>query len=148
MFTGKFEYSIDDKGRVSVPARIRSLASHQGQPDYLFLTPGPKGNLNAYTQAGFDRYIEQLSAGTGSAASDLLRYVTSKTDNVAWDKQGRVIINDQLKAHAGISRDVVILGVGSRIELWDKKRFDSFESKQEPAVTELFNNAKLPADLL
>ena len=147
MFTGKYEYSIDDKGRVSIPSKMRAAAGHQGQPEHLYITPGPKGNLNAYTEEGYSRYTNQLGAQTGADASDLLRYVSSMTDTPAWDKQGRVIINPQLQERAGISKDIIILGVKSRIEIWDKKAFEEFEGQQGAKVKDLFAKANLPADL-
>jgi MraZ protein len=147
VFTGKYEYSIDDKGRVSIPSKIRAAVGHQGQPEHLYVTPGPKGNLNAYTEAGYARYTDQLSAQRGTDASDLLRYVSSMTDTAPWDKQGRILVNPQLQERAGITRDVIIVGVKSRIEIWDKQRFAEFEAQQQERVKDLFTRADLPADL-
>lgn len=121
MFTGEYEHSIDDKGRLIIPMRLRSEL-----PDIVFITRGFDGCLFLYpseTWQDIADHVNQLpmTQQQGRVISRLL-FAGSET---ALDKQGRISIPPTLRDHAAIELggDVVVVGVNNRIELWSKDRW-------------------------
>ncbi|MEP6776344.1 MAG: division/cell wall cluster transcriptional repressor MraZ [Chloroflexota bacterium] len=116
MFLGRFEHSVDTKGRVAVPARFRDRLSGE-----LILTRGNDGCLYLFTEESWEPLAAKLNAlPTGDEdARNLRRAVFSSAEPVELDKQGRVIIPDHLRQYAGITGDVSIIGLGEYIEIWD-----------------------------
>jgi len=150
MFSGTYQNSSDDKGRVSIPSRIRSIIKHQGQPEHLYITPAPRGNLNAYTEKDFREIIDTLSSRRTREASDFLRQFSAAAEISPMDKQGRLVITDPLRVKAGLKKDIVILGVAQRLEIWDKAAFDK-DVEGGASLKDMYENAKdfdLPAGLI
>jgi MraZ protein len=125
MFLGRFEHSVDTKGRVAVPARFRDRLSGE-----LILTRGNDGCLYLFTQGSWEPLAAKLNAlPTGDEdARNLRRAVFSSAEPVELDKQGRVIIPDHLRQYAGISGDVSIIGLGEYIEIWDTQAWKKLDS--------------------
>jgi MraZ protein len=125
MFLGRFEHSVDTKGRVAVPARFRDRLSGE-----LILTRGNDGCLYLFTQGSWEPLAAKLNAlPTGDEdARNLRRAVFSSAEPVELDKQGRVIIPDHLRQYAGISGDVSIIGLGEYIEIWDTQAWQKLDS--------------------
>ena len=126
MFLGRFEHSVDTKGRVAVPARFRDRLSGE-----LILTRGNDGCLYLFTQGSWEPLAAKLNAlPTGDEdARNLRRAVFSSAEPVELDKQGRVIIPDHLRQYAGISGDVSIIGLGEYIEIWDTQAWQKLDSE-------------------
>ena len=131
MFLGRFEHSLDSKGRVAVPARFRTQLEGE-----LVITRGNDRCLYLFTQASWEPLAAKLNAlPTGDAdARNLRRAVFSAAEPVELDKQGRIIIPDHLRQYAGISGDVFILGVGAYVELWDKESWEKLDTQIEENV--------------
>jgi MraZ protein len=125
MFLGRFEHSVDTKGRVAVPARFRDRLSGE-----LILTRGNDGCLYLFTEESWEPLAAKLNAlPTGDEdARNLRRAVFSSAEPVELDKQGRVIIPDHLRQYAGISSDVSIIGLGEYIEIWDTQSWQKLDS--------------------
>jgi MraZ protein len=126
MFLGRFEHSVDTKGRVAVPARFRDRLSGE-----LILTRGNDGCLYLFTEESWEPLAAKLNAlPTGDEdARNLRRAVFSSAEPVELDKQGRVIIPDHLRQYAGISGDVSIIGLGEYIEIWDTQAWQKLDGE-------------------
>jgi len=120
MFSGQFEYSLDDKGRLSIPARFRDLLlSHCGPG--LVLTNHTDGCLAAYPsnewQALQDR-IEKMDPEKKRAAKNTLRIFYAGAVECAIDRLGRILIPQSLRGFGSIKKNVMIVGMNKKIEIW------------------------------
>jgi MraZ protein len=131
MFLGRFEHSVDNKGRVAVPARFRGQLEGE-----LIITRGNDRCLYLFTQEAWEPLASKLNAlPTGDAdARNLRRAVFSAAEPVELDKQGRVIIPDHLRQYAGINGNVAIIGLGDYIEIWDQQSWLELDSRIEENV--------------
>jgi len=131
MFLGRFEHSVDNKGRVSVPARFRGELSGE-----LIITRGNDRCLYLFTQEAWEPLAAKLNAlPTGDAdARNLRRAVFSAAEPVELDKQGRVMIPDHLRQYSGITANTSIIGLGSYIEIWDQQTWSELDSRIEENV--------------
>lgn len=130
MFRGRFEHSIDAKGRTSLPSRFREVLSAGGE-SRLVITSGLDPCLVAYPMnewLAFEDRLNQLPKFDRSVAM-LRRIYVSGAVECDLDKQGRVLIPPTLRQHAGLERDALWAGMGDHIELWCKKRFDSMSGE-------------------
>ena len=115
MLLGEFEHSLDDKGRLFIPAKLRdALGKH------FYLCKGFDGCLMVYDEASWQRFTEKLNnLSMGLKKNrDLKRFFFSGASDVSCDKQGRVLLASNLRRYAGIDKDVVIIGVGDKAEIW------------------------------
>ena len=144
-FTGEYEYAVDDKGRLSIPARMRAFID--AEPSFLIVTPGRLGNLNAYTKAGYQRVLDALQEKTGAEASLVLREFTANSENCPMDKQGRIVLSSRLREAAGIEKEVAVIGVAEHLEIWDKKKRSVSKTENSKKVQDAMNNMDLPAGL-
>ncbi|HEX9987463.1 MAG TPA: division/cell wall cluster transcriptional repressor MraZ [Chloroflexia bacterium] len=131
MFLGRFEHSVDNKGRVAVPARFRDKLSGE-----LIITRGNDRCLYLFTQEAWEPLAAKLNAlPTGDAdARNLRRAVFSAAEPVEMDKQGRMMIPSHLLQYSGITTNVAILGLGSYIEIWDQQAWLTLDSNIEKNV--------------
>ena len=121
MFRGQFDHAIDDKGRLSIPAKLREAL---GKEKTLVLTSF-EAFLTAFPLSVW-RAIEDRIRGNPTfkrEMRDFLRHVYSSAEDVAIDPQGRILIPPGMRQRAGITREVVIIGVMDQIEIWDKSRW-------------------------
>src|SRR5438045_8768809 len=117
MFLGRFEHSVDNKGRLAVPARFRdSLAGE------LIITRGNDRCLYLFTQEAWEPLASKLNAlPTGDAdARTLRRAVFSAAELAEVDKPGRIMIPDHLRQYSGIAGNLPILRLGSFVEFWNE----------------------------
>ena len=121
MFVGRFEHSLDEKGRLVLPSSYRSQFEERG-----FLTQYQRC-LGLWTADGFDEVTQRLREKfrAGLAPNSALRAFAANAVEVRVDKQGRISIPEWLRAKAGIERDAVIIGVLDRIEIWSADRWRS-----------------------
>ncbi|MDQ6694957.1 MAG: division/cell wall cluster transcriptional repressor MraZ [Chloroflexota bacterium] len=131
MFLGRHEHSVDNKGRMAVPARFRDKLSGE-----LILTRGNDRCLYLFTQDSWEPLAEKLNAlPTGdSDARNLRRAVFSAAEPVELDKQGRIIVPDHLRQYAGITANVCIIGLGAYIEIWDQEAWTTIDTNIEQNV--------------
>ena len=147
VFTGRYDYTIDDKGRLSIPARLRDQVERDGQPLILFVTQGPDGQLQGYAEKEFNSLMEVFGARNDDEARAAFRAITQNTEPLPIDKQGRVLLSPKQREIAGIKRDVVIVGVGKRIEFWDKSAYERYEGDGAPHVASAMKALKVRVDL-
>ncbi len=127
MFYGEHEHTIDRKGRLIIPSRFREVmkehyterfVSTRGLDRCLFLFPEDEWRI----QEGKFRAL----SFTKQEARRFNRFYFSGASELTCDRQGRVLIPGYLKEYAGIKRDVVLVGVSNRIEIWDKEEWKKF----------------------
>jgi len=120
MFLGEFEYKIDDKGRVPVPPKFR-----RDLKEGLILTPGVEKCIIAYTPSEWKKVAESLT--TGSVTPNKLRRLNRAIFAAAFrlniDGQGRMALPAPLREQAGIEDEVIIVGVNTCLELWNKEQW-------------------------
>jgi len=122
MFSGEFEYKIDEKGRVPVPPKFRRELK-----DGVVLVPGVERCINIYTPPEWKKLATALTAD--SMAPTKLRRLTRAVFATAFslniDGQGRVALPVPLREYAGIEDEVVVAGVNTYLELWDKEQWEA-----------------------
>jgi MraZ protein len=122
MFFGEFQYKVDDKGRVPLPPRFRNDLK-----DGLVVIPGVEKCLTAYSLPEWQKLSAALS-GTGSITPDKLRRLNraifATAFNLELDRQGRIALPAPLREYAGITNDIVVAGVNTYLELWNKTSWD------------------------
>ena len=125
MFRGRYEHSIDAKGRTSVPSRFREVMTAQGDSK-LVLTTGLDACLVAYPMAEWIAFEDRLSALPRFDADvvTLKRIYVSGAVECEVDKVGRLLIPAPLRKHARLKRDALWAGMGAYIELWSKEAFE------------------------
>jgi MraZ protein len=121
---GTHRYQLDPKGRVSLPARFREAFA-----DGCWLTIGQDRCLYVFPRAEWERRSKEvrsspLSNADGRAYS---RFFFGSSEEAKLDGQGRVTIPQRLRENAGIQKEVVVLGVRDRMEIWDRETYDHYE---------------------
>ncbi|WP_322996605.1 division/cell wall cluster transcriptional repressor MraZ [Castellaniella sp.] len=138
MFQGSNALTLDAKGRMSIPARYRDalLADERGG---LTLTQHPDGCLLLYPRSIWETKRAQIAALPASARP-LQRLLLGSAMDVDMDGAGRILVSPELRAAAGLSREVMLLGLGSNFELWDREQWEARslqDVKQlDPAILE------------
>jgi MraZ protein len=122
VFLGEFEHTIDDKGRVAVPARFREEIS-----EGLVLTRGFERCLQVFPKAVWQSLAQRISGlSLGSEeARNLRRLLFSGAAEVDFDRQGRILIPQNLREYAGLNEQVVIAGLNTHFELWSRENWDN-----------------------
>jgi MraZ protein len=120
VFLGEFEHSIDDKGRVAVPARFREELS-----EGMVLTRGFDQCLQAFPRPVWQQLAQKVSSlSLGSPeARNLRRILFSNAAEVEVDRQGRILVPQNLREYAGLAEQVVITGMDTYFELWSAERW-------------------------
>ena len=134
MFIGEYQHSLDSKNRVIMPARFREKLG-----DNFVMTKGLDNCLFIYTLDEWDKVEEKLenlplSNKDGRA---FVRFFFSGASEGETDKQGRALIPSTLKEYAKIEKDVVIIGVSTRIEIWSVEEWNRFSSEAEMSIDEI-----------
>lgn len=140
MFYGEHEHSIDRKGRLIIPSKFREVFK-ENYVERFFITRGLDSCLFVFTE---DEWRKQESrfkslSFTNSEARQFNRIYFSGASEVTCDRQGRILVPEYLKDFASIKKDVVIVGVSNRMEIWSKEAWaefykntkDSFEKVSE-----------------
>jgi MraZ protein len=117
MLLGEFEHTLDDKNRLTLPARFRDAFD-----GVVVVTRGMDGCLYAYTRDDFARLVERMRAldPLSREARVMQRHFFSGATDAELDKQGRVMIPAALLESAGLRREVVVAGVYDHVEIWDR----------------------------
>ena len=140
MFTGEYRHTIDDKNRLAIPAPIRESIDEDKDGKGFFITRGLDACLFMYTTKVWQNVvskIEQLSF-TNKKARQFQRLFFSKAQRIPeCDQQGRILIPQYLKDLAKVQKNVVIVGVSSRIEIWDEKSWQDFEAEHNKGFEEI-----------
>jgi MraZ protein len=121
---GTHSYQLDPKGRLSLPARFREAFA-----DGAWLTIGQDGCLFAFPRVEWERRSDEVSASplSDAAGRAYARLFFGSSDEVRIDGQGRLTLPGRLRDAVGIAKDVVVLGVRDRVEIWDRETYQRYE---------------------
>ncbi len=128
MFIGEYHHILDDKGRLAIPMKFRKELK-----EGAVVTRGLDNCLFVYTKVEWQKLAEKLSALPFSQANSraFARLMLAGAMDVEIDGQGRVVLPEYLRRYAKIAKDVVVAGLYSRLELWDRKSWDAYKAKTE-----------------
>jgi MraZ protein len=118
MLLGAHEHTIDDKNRLTLPARFRKTFE-----DGVVVTRGLDGCLYAFRRPDWDRLVKSRLATLDPLSPEgrrLERFFFSGATEAELDRQGRVMLPKELMEHAGLTKEVVVAGVNERLEIWDR----------------------------
>ena len=133
MFMGEYNHTVDAKGRLIVPSRFREQLG-----DEFVITKGLDNCLFVYDNSEWTALEEKLRALpiTNTAGRKFSRFLLGSAATCEVDKQGRILLSAVLREFAGIEKDAVLVGVGSRIEIWNKDKWaqaNTFDDMEEIA---------------
>ena len=118
MFMGEYNHSVDAKGRLIVPSKFREQLGNE-----FVVTKGLDGCLFVYSQEEWKRIELTSLPVTNANARKLTRFFLAGATVCEVDKQGRILLPANLREYAGIDKEVVSVGVFSRVEIWSKERY-------------------------
>lgn len=121
MLIGEFEHTLDAKGRISMPAKLKKDIG-----DNFILSKGLDGCLFAFSMAewlNFEAKLKTLPLSDKNSRN-FVRFFLSGATECEIDKQGRFLIPNNLREAASLTKEAVIIGVGTRIEIWDKSKWN------------------------
>ncbi|MEG0025817.1 MAG: division/cell wall cluster transcriptional repressor MraZ [Bacilli bacterium] len=133
MFMGEYHFTIDDKGRLTIPAKLRSdLGS-----DFV-VTRGLDNCLFIYPKNEWHNIIAKYKELPNTKdARNFMRFFLSGATISDFDKQGRINITSPLMKYAFLKKECIVIGVNDRIEIWDKDRWECFISDNEANLSDI-----------
>ncbi|NMN00901.1 division/cell wall cluster transcriptional repressor MraZ [Bifidobacterium sp. DSM 109958] len=134
LLLGTYTPKIDAKGRMALPAKFRAqlgggLVMARGQERCVYVLPIAEFRRVA-------AQIQRTSLGNKAAREYLRIFLSGATDEVP-DKQGRVLVPQMLRDYAGLGDDIVVIGVGTRAEIWDRASWEEYLSAKEEAYSDI-----------
>ncbi len=137
MFLGEYRHSIDDKGRMIVPAKFREPLG----PSFV-VTRGLDHCLFVYPKSEWDKLEGQLKElpFTKKDARAFTRFFFSGAAECELDKQGRINVPNHLREYAKLEKECVVIGVSSRVEVWSKTLWEEYVSDSEDSFAEIAEN--------
>ncbi|CCY71342.1 protein MraZ [Clostridium sp. CAG:921] len=131
MLLGEYNHNLDAKGRVSVPSKFRDdLGS------VFIITKGLDNCLYAYSKDEWKIFEEKLK-NLPSSARNFVRFFFAGATEVEVDKLGRVNIPQNLREYASLSKEVCIIGVSTRVEIWDKQKWEDYTNPDNMDVEQI-----------
>ena len=121
---GKYRHSVDPKGRLFVPAKLREELGES-----FYVTLGLDNCLTVYTQASWDSFMEKLKS-VPTYQHGNIRFLLANVVKCEPDKQGRFLLPPDLRNYANITQNVVFIGQGTHAEIWDAEAYEQLESEQ------------------
>ena len=134
MFIGEFPYTIDHKKRLSIPSKFRKALGKKA-----VLTTGLDNCLVVYPMTEWQKLtkkLENLPNGQTDARG-FVRIMLSGAADITFDKLGRILVPDYLKNYAYLKKNVAILGLSNRIEVWEEKRWKEYKEKTEKEIGDM-----------
>ena len=137
MLIGEYEHSLDTKGRLIMPAKLR-----EDMGEKFIVTKGLDGCLFGFSQNEWSNFEEKLKTLplTNKNARDFVRFFLSGATECEVDKQGRFLIASNLREYANMEKDVVIIGVGTRLEIWNRDKWKAYNSDENISADEIAEN--------
>lgn len=134
MLLGEYQHSIDEKGRMAVPAKFRKIFSKG-----VVVTKGPDGCLYLFTMEEWKKHAEKLAhLPFGQADSRAFsRVMLAGASPAEIDGQGRILIPDYLREYAGIKAKAVVVGLYTRAEIWDEAKWQKYRTGVEAKTDEI-----------
>lgn len=127
MFYGEYQHSVDAKGRVIVPAKFRD-----GLGEKFIVTKGLDNCLFAYSPEEWSNLETKLKSlpFTDKDVRAFVRFFFAGATECEVDKQGRILLPQNLREYAGLEKDVYVIGVSTRVEIWDKAKWENYSGDE------------------
>ncbi len=137
MFMGEYHHSIDDKGRLIIPAKFREMLG-----DNFIITRGIEKCLYIYPNEAWQKIVDKLNTlpFTKKDARTFIRSFFSGATQCEVDRQGRINITSPLIGHADLTKECVIIGANDRIEVWDQEAWTNFLKENSEQLDEIAEN--------
>ena len=138
MFIGEYRHTLDEKGRLAIPAKLRY--SKVGEEEYWVATKGFDHCLFVYPKNEWNQIVDKLNKRltlTKKEDRSFLRMFVSPANEQAVDKQGRIAISQSLREYADAQKEVVILGAINRIEIWSEENWKKYKEENEKSFDAL-----------
>ena len=137
MLIGEYEHSLDAKSRLIMPAKLREDIGEK-----FIITKGLDGCLFGFSQSEWTNFEEKLKTLplTNKNARDFVRFFLSGAIECEIDKQGRFLIASNLREYATMEKEVVIIGVGTRIEIWNRDKWKTYNSDENISADAIAEN--------
>ncbi len=134
MFFGSFQHSLDDKNRLVIPRKFRSELTSK-----LYIMKGFDGALSIFKEDRFLKLVDEFNSLPFSKknARDYLRVQLASCSELEVDKLGRVILPNNLLTKYEIGKDVLIIGVGDHLEIWDIAKYEEYAKKAEDSFEDI-----------
>ncbi len=134
MFMGEFHHTIDTKGRLIIPHKFRDDLG-----DNFVATKGLDNCLFIYPREEWRQLEQKLKSlpFTRADARAFVRFFFSGATECELDKQGRILLPANLREYAKLEKDVVVLGVSSRVEIWSREEWEKYSSRAEATYEEI-----------
>lgn len=141
MFIGEFNHSVDVKGRISMPAKFREQLG-----EMFYLTKGLDESLFVFPESEWTVFEEKLKALplTNKSARAFVRLFFAGATECTFDKQGRILIPQNLREFSNIDKDAIVIGAGTRIEIWNAASWEQYNNPDNLSYDEI---AEQMADL-
>jgi transcriptional regulator MraZ len=134
-FRGHFDYSLDAKNRLNVPPKFRAAFSNG-----VVLAKGLEPCVWLWPPEAFERFTQQVIGGLNPVSAErrkLTRYVAGNSFDAELDAAGRVTLNQPLLDHAGIGKEVVVVGVLDYLEVWARDRWEASQGELAQEIGEI-----------
>jgi MraZ protein len=127
LFYGEYQHTIDPKGRVIIPSKFR-----EGRGDKFIITKGLDNCLFAYSSEEWTSLENKLKTLplTNKDARAFVRFFFAGAAECEVDKQGRILVPQNLREYAGLDKEISIIGVSTRVELWDRNKWDNYSGDE------------------
>lgn len=134
MLIGEYRYNIDQKGRLMIPAKFRQIFGLEA-----IVTRGIDKCLFVFPKSEWEKVVEKLLKLPISQANSraFTRLMLSGAHQVEIDSQGRILIPENLRKYAEITKRVVVVGLYSRLEIWDDKNWEKYKEESEKQAQEI-----------
>lgn len=137
MLIGEYEHSLDAKGRLIMPAKLRTDMGEK-----FIITKGLDGCLFAFSQEewlNFETKLKSLPLSDRNARN-FVRFFLSGATECEIDKQGRFLLPNNLRIYATLEKEINIIGVGTRIEIWNREAWKKYSSTENISADEIAEN--------
>ena len=137
MFIGEYHHTIDDKGRIIIPAKFREELGSE-----FIITRGIENCLFVYSIDNWNKITNKLNSlpFTKKDARTFNRFFMSGATNVELDKQGRVNVTTPLIQYAELNKECVIIGTGDRLEIWSQESWNDFFNSTKDSMSDIAEN--------
>lgn len=137
MLMGEYHHSIDDKGRLIIPAKFREELGEK-----FIVTRGIDNCLFVYSESSWIKIVNKLESlpFTKKDARAFVRFFLSGATGAEFDKQGRINLTSSLISYANIDKECIIIGTGDRLEIWSEKSWNEFFNSAKDTMSDIAEN--------
>ncbi|UQZ88699.1 hypothetical protein C4J81_05565 [Deltaproteobacteria bacterium Smac51] len=144
-FIGEFAHSLDEKGRLALPGKLREELQKSERPEELTARATKDGYVALYPYEQWMRVEANIRAISDNTARDVaIREISGKAEKLNVDKSGRVLIIPNHREVSGLKREVTVLGGLYKIEVWDRAKLEARRIIDEPALADVLRTVEIP----